>query len=429
MTLIRPGMRTENSAHLISALIKMSRPKLVVEIGAGDSTIFILNALKEAVKEWLVDKECLCADQWSERDALLDPTYINTDYQPLLITIDDFTACSQSAQKAWEIIKNDSDNENYVNFINENFFNINKKTIASWGKIDFAWIDAGSPADNVSFVANLWEHLADGAYLVLPEPTMLTTVNENGENKIRCNRTPLWEELLWRLDDNYEAITFPESHKYRQGGLGIIRKRQPNEKVFRTESLQTELLALEAPPIRNDILPIGNEKIALEQKINYYHNIMSNDDMRYIYAIIILESPTVKYLLDKTGINIKKLHKYIEKMQRMDLIKVNNSKNIIEASSEAWNELHLYKNKNMQNLSDKQLETDEILKIITNCFKINQEYNEDTVSKICFLFSVDYARLRRCLVDKGYLKRNKGIYRRILQNNRRNKTKKHKHVF
>ncbi|WP_244428930.1 hypothetical protein [Bartonella vinsonii] len=102
MQLIRPGMGTEKSAQLIHALIQMARPRTVIEIGAGDSTRFIAQALQKAKLSWKQDKKLLESSTWEERTALLNPSGIPENYEPRLITIDDFTGEGQSAEEAWQ---------------------------------------------------------------------------------------------------------------------------------------------------------------------------------------------------------------------------------------------------------------------------------------------------------------------------------------
>ncbi|WP_375681547.1 MULTISPECIES: class I SAM-dependent methyltransferase [unclassified Bartonella] len=215
MQLIRPGMGTENSAQLIYALIQMARPRTVIEIGAGDSTRLIAKALQKAKQAWQQDKKLLESSTWEERTALLDPSGILENYEPRLITIDDFTVEGQSAEEAWQKLLQDGIEKNMVTFIHENFFSLDESTLKSWGPIDFAWLDAGTPADDVRFVITLWEHITAGGYLCLHEPTITTTIALNGEQRVRRVRTPIWEEILYRLDGSYEALTLPENHKYR----------------------------------------------------------------------------------------------------------------------------------------------------------------------------------------------------------------------
>ncbi|CAK02173.1 class I SAM-dependent methyltransferase [Bartonella tribocorum] len=183
MPLIRPGMGTENSIELLYTLIQMARPRTVLEIGAGDSTHLIATALQKAKQAWEEDKKLLESSPWEERTALLDPSGVLENYQPRLITIDDFSAEGQSAEEAWQkLLQDERIEKDTVTFMNENFFSLDDATLKSWGPIDFAWIDAGTPADDVRFVTTLWEHISAGGYLCLHEPTMTTTVALNGAN-------------------------------------------------------------------------------------------------------------------------------------------------------------------------------------------------------------------------------------------------------
>ncbi|WP_273721862.1 MULTISPECIES: class I SAM-dependent methyltransferase, partial [unclassified Bartonella] len=172
MLLIRPGMGTENSIELLYTLIQMARPLTVLEIGAGDSTCLIAKALQKAKQAWQQDKELLRSTTWEERTALLDPSGVLENYQPRLITIDDFSAEGQSAEQAWQkLLQDELIEKDMVTFIHENFFSLDDETLKSWGPIDFAWIDAGTPADDVRFVTTLWKHITAGGYLCLHEPT------------------------------------------------------------------------------------------------------------------------------------------------------------------------------------------------------------------------------------------------------------------
>ncbi|MET3590461.1 16S rRNA A1518/A1519 N6-dimethyltransferase RsmA/KsgA/DIM1 with predicted DNA glycosylase/AP lyase activity [Bartonella silvatica] len=82
MSLIRPGMGTENSIELLYTLIQMARPRTVIEIGAGNSTRLIATALQKVKQAWEQDKKLLESSVWEERTALLDPSKIPESYQP-----------------------------------------------------------------------------------------------------------------------------------------------------------------------------------------------------------------------------------------------------------------------------------------------------------------------------------------------------------
>ncbi|WP_375638866.1 MULTISPECIES: DUF2087 domain-containing protein [unclassified Bartonella] len=411
MQLIRPGMGTENSAQLIYALIQMARPRTVIEIGAGDSTCFIAKALQKAKLSWQQDKKLLESSTWEERTTLLDPSGILENYEPRLITIDDFTVEGQSAEEAWQELLQSGIEKDTVTFIHENFFSLDESTLKSWGPIDFAWLDAGTPADDVRFVITLWEHITAGGYLCLHEPTMTTTVALNGAQRVRRVRTPIWEEILYRLDGSYEALTLPENHKYRQGGLGIIRKRTPAEQIVRAQSLQAELIEINEIPIRNDLLPMGKETLHKRNTRNSLISAMTSPTLRTVYAAIILGAKNLTDILKHVDSDAKNIHKSINRLLNLGLI--HNTTEGFQAEETVWKMLENKHERNRENLSDRHLETEEMLSKIGEAFQKEKIYSETEVSKICNLFTIDFARLRRTLVERGFLQRHGGKYQRM----------------
>lgn len=412
MHIIRQGMGTENSASLISALIRMTRPKTVVKIGAGDSTVFIAKALQQAQQDWQADKNLLDTPTWQERTALLDPTGIPDSYQPRLITIDDFTAEGSSAEEAWDKLKNSNIDKGLVTFVKNNFYALDEATIALWGMIDIAWIDAGTPADDVRFVATLWERIAPGGYLCLHEPTMLTTISMEGAQRVRRVRTPIWEELFRRLDDSFEMITLPEHYKYRQSGLGIVRKRQKNERLLRSQSLQSELIELGEIPIRSSYLQIGGEALNLRCRKNAMIAAMTSHETRSVYAAIILGVDRLADIVERVGIDMKTVSKILSRLLSIGLIQ--QDKGGFSDVGTVWAEIADRQHRSAEDLSDRQLETDLTIEKIATAFAQDAQYTESEVSKICQLFTADYARLRRYLVDHGVLQLQNNLYRLAL---------------
>ncbi|WP_375642630.1 MULTISPECIES: DUF2087 domain-containing protein [unclassified Bartonella] len=411
MALIRPGMGTENSIELLYTLIQMARPRTVIEIGAGDSTRLIAKALQKAKQAWQQDKKLLESSTWEERTALLDPSGIPENYEPRLITIDDFSAEGQSAEEAWQKLLQDGIEKNMVTFIHENFFSLDDETLKSWGPIDFAWLDAGTPADDVRFVITLWEHITTGGYLCLHEPTMTSTIALNGAQRVRRARTPIWEEILYRLDGSYEALTLPENHKYRQSGLGIIRKRTSAEQIVRAQSLQAELIEINELPIRNDILPMGKEALHKRNIRNSLISAMTSPTLRAVYAAIILGAKNLTDILKHVDSDAKTIHKSINRLLNLGLI--HNTTEGFQNEETPWKMLENKHERNRENLSDRHLETEEMLSKIGEAFQKEKIYSETEVSKICNLFTVDFARLRRTLVEKGFLQRHGGKYQRM----------------
>lgn len=284
-----------------------------------------------------------------------------------MITIDDFSAEGQSAEEAWQKLLQDGIEKDMVTFIHENFFSLDDETLKSWGPIDFAWIDAGTPADDVRFVTTLWEHITAGGYLCLHEPTITTTVALNGAQRVRRVRTPLWEEILYRLDGSYEALTLPENHKYRQSGLGIIRKRTPTEQIIRAQSLQAELIEINELPIRNDLLPMGKETLHKRNTRNSLISAMTSPTLRAVYAAIILGAKNLTDILKTVDHDAKTIHKSINRLLNLGLIY--NTTEGFQTEETPWKMLENKHERNRENLSDRHLETEEMLSKIGEAFQ------------------------------------------------------------
>ncbi|WP_236095486.1 DUF2087 domain-containing protein [Bartonella henselae] len=54
-----------------------------------------------------------------------------------------------------------------------------------------------------------------------------------------------------------------------------------------------------------------------------------------------------------------------------------------------------------------------MLQKIVQAFQREKIYSETEVFKICNLFTVDFARLRRTLVERGFLQRHGGKHQRV----------------
>ncbi|WP_244428931.1 DUF2087 domain-containing protein [Bartonella vinsonii] len=240
---------------------------------------------------------------------------------------------------------------------------------------------------------------------------MTTTVALNGEQRVRRVRTPIWEEILYRLDGTYEALTLPENHKYRQSGLGIIRKRTNAKQIVRSKSLQLELSEINELPIRNDIFPMGKEALHKRNTRNSLISAMTSPTLRAVYAAIILGANNLSDILKHIDSNAKTIHKPINRLLNLGLIQ--NTKEGFQAIDTLRQAREDKNVRNMENLSDRSLETEVMLKKISEAFQIEKIYSETEVSKICNLFTIDFARLKRTLVESGFLKRYASKYQRV----------------
>lgn len=409
MKLIRPGMGTENASSLLTVLVLMQRPQTVLEIGAGDSTIALARALQEAVSAWVDDRSALDAPEWSERVALLDPAHVPSAYEPRLITVDDFSGEGTSAELAWEQLLAADIRPDTVEFIEQDFFTIADDAWEEWGPVDLAWIDAGTPADDVRFVTEIWDRVRPGGYVVLHEPTLLTTATRGPEVRLETVRSPLWEELSSRVGADFELVTLPEFHKYRQSGVGLVRKLTPQERGVRRGSLQRELLVLGEPPIRNDLLSAGRTATEIDPAAALVA-VLRDLDSRRVLAAVVLGAESVTAVVDRTGLPVKSVGRAVNRLLAAGLI--SSVEGALRAADEPWHDTLPVDRRDRSNLTDAQLESPDVLARIAQMFVPGRPYSEATVSRMCATVSPDFARLRRKLVDEGFVTRSGNQYER-----------------
>lgn len=393
---------------LIDALIRLALPQTIVAIGAGDSRLMLTAALQQAQLDWQRDSDMLRTHYRQAQTMLLDPSAIPNTYQPQLITLEE--APTESVWHAGQVPAGD---EGLITFVQQELATVDSETIGSWGPIDLVWIDAGTLADQVRFVSMLWEPIVAGGYLCLHEPTLTTALSIDGAQQEQSRRSPLWEEIFFRLDDSYEAITLPEHHKHRHGGLGIMRKRLDSERTIRSTALQAELIALGEVPIRNDLLPFGWKQMGSRTQRNSVTVAMSSPVLRTVYAAVVLGAKKISEILEQTKMDSKTVNKSIIRLLSLGLIQ-RDVQGFHDVGS-IWAEISTPRHRDTENLSDRKLESAVMLERIATAFHHEVRYSESEVSKICKLFTVDFARLRRCLVDSGILQRENNSYQRTRQ--------------
>src|SRR5439155_9930248 len=93
-------MGTERVADLLYALVRFTRPRRLLEIGAGYTTPFILQALADNVcdhRKEVAQLELKRLGQQSKNaDMLLEDHYLTT-YDPHLVSIDDLSHRRETA--------------------------------------------------------------------------------------------------------------------------------------------------------------------------------------------------------------------------------------------------------------------------------------------------------------------------------------------
>ena len=189
----RKGMGTENVGIFLRSLIQMVRPNKILEIGAGYTTPFILEAIVNNKRIF--------------NDGNLKESYFkNYDYNPKLVIIDDMSLGELKKKPGM----NNLINSNYVDFIEGKFQDKTNVLLKKYINFDFVWFDCGGLEEYKVFMDEYWK-LCTGYVL------FHYTYNDGKPN---LNHKIIQD----KLKDNQQTFDIIEPHKKRQGSITMINK-------------------------------------------------------------------------------------------------------------------------------------------------------------------------------------------------------------
>jgi hypothetical protein len=243
------GMGTEHVAPLLYSLIRMTRPRTVLEVGLGHTTPFIAQALKDNVDEFESDRRLFEKPiENDERRLLLAPEHYQSDYRPKLYAIDDFSDPESSGPQAFEIVRS-LGLASFVEVSQGDFRGRSQKLAPSAFPLDFVWFDCGGLPEYVDFIEEYWRLINPEHGLLLLHFTywQLSFVQDGVEGKkLICG--PIANEMKRQqlgtgLNATFEILSLVEPHKHRQGSVTLVRKL-PWASLCRDRDFQQEVFEI-----------------------------------------------------------------------------------------------------------------------------------------------------------------------------------------
>jgi predicted O-methyltransferase YrrM len=226
-SLYNPHMGVENISTLLYSLIRFTKKRRIVEIGAGYTSLWILQALKDNEEEMarirlLIDNgNCKLLDTpWTVNGT---PT---TTEPALLLCIDNCEHQKETATGACAVAKS-LGLDSYLQFLKGDAFDMGD--ILEEASIDILWCDFGVGSRMKEFMQKgAWASLRPGGLLLCHS----TLTNQRTRDWLEAARARHGEDLTGIPADEYVELSLLEPHKPYQNSVSIFQKRKKGDVVY-----------------------------------------------------------------------------------------------------------------------------------------------------------------------------------------------------
>jgi predicted O-methyltransferase YrrM len=208
-TISTEDMGTEHIGPLVHTLVRMTRPKSVLEIGCGYTTIFALQALAENVREHEMSAQ-------GPRRSLDRPEFFAVPHSPRMTCIDLNCHPSGTAGLAFAAAA-ELGVARYMEAYKVDFRGFAAALDASVKPFDLVFLDCGGYDNLSAFFDEYWPHVSPDGGLVLVHSTLT-----NIEGLAFLKDLKLRQATRDFLD--YELLSLLEPHKFFQNSVTILRR-------------------------------------------------------------------------------------------------------------------------------------------------------------------------------------------------------------
>lgn len=198
---------TENAAAILYSLVLFTRPRSVLEVGAGLSSLYILKALQKNIFEERLERT-------SERNQNGKTKWYEAPYKPKLITIDDLSDIRSMAPHFKRIAK-ELDLDGFFDFHEADFRGFSRRIPNSALPIDMIWFDCGGLEEYLDFTEEYWP-------LVNPQGGLLIYHSTLTNVQLRAFISVISAQQAAK--GGFELLSLLEPHKKMQNSISIIRK-------------------------------------------------------------------------------------------------------------------------------------------------------------------------------------------------------------
>jgi len=216
---------TENVGPFIYSTIKTIRPKKILEIGAGYTSIFFAKALKEIEEEDSFDLQLL-KDQksdpkWERRQRLLNKNYqFGSDSK--LIIVDNFSKKKHDTARPVDNAIKKLHLNKYIDFVEADGMDLQKinEMISNNLPLDFVFLDFGAGAALPILFKFYFEKINSFGGYIMVHSTLTNAMHR------------LWLaelKIKYSNDSSVEIMSFLEPNKIMQNSFTLIKKNIETE--------------------------------------------------------------------------------------------------------------------------------------------------------------------------------------------------------
>jgi hypothetical protein len=217
--LYEPVMGAENLGYLLHSLVRFLKPKVIMEIGAGYTSLYILQALRENEIEMERVKDCVLKGRMKLLDYpwTIEDEVVNWGGRECKLTVlDNCKHQKETASSAVGIARKLNLHE-YLDFKVGDAYEANFEKES----VDMLWCDFGVGGRMVEFMKSNWGCIKPGGYLVCHS----TLTNLNTRRWTEGLRAGGGVDVCGIPAGDYEHISMLEGHKRFQNSVTIVQKR------------------------------------------------------------------------------------------------------------------------------------------------------------------------------------------------------------
>lgn len=226
-SLYNPHMGVENAGPMLYSLVRFAKCRNVVEVGAGYTTLYLLQALKDNDEEMkrLVDLDL------EGRLRMLDypfgtPRLKEWDSSPenlssSLLCIDNCEHQKETASGAAHVART-LGLDPYLQFLKGDAFDALDTHFSDIESIDLLWCDFGVGSRMKEYASNVWKYIKPGGFMVCHS----TLTNQRTRDWLEGVRQRKGFEETGIPADEYSELSLLEPHKRFQNSMTILQKRE-----------------------------------------------------------------------------------------------------------------------------------------------------------------------------------------------------------